>query len=93
MPLTMHPLYQKYDIEIPIAKGIWREFVTLPLFPELADEQIEYVIKGIREFDNQINYGGGRMNRYDMFPHIENCMTMAIRKRLYWHSFWEGDKK
>jgi len=54
MPLTMHPLYQKYDTEIPVAKRIWREFVTLPLFPELSDEQIEYVIECIKEFDNQI---------------------------------------
>lgn len=53
MPLTLHPLYQKYDTEIPVAKRIWREFVTLPLFPELSDEQMGYVIKCIKEFDNQ----------------------------------------
>lgn len=26
------------------------------------------------------------MDRYDMFPHIENCLTMTIREWLYFHN-------
>lgn len=55
MPLTLYPLYQRYDTDIPVAKRIWQVFVTLPLFPELSDEQIKYVILCIKEFDCQIN--------------------------------------
>ncbi|MBT9145434.1 MAG: hypothetical protein DDT42_01305 [candidate division WS2 bacterium] len=55
MPLTLYPLYQRYDTDISVAKRIWQEFVTLPLFSELLDVQIEYVIQCIKEFDSQIN--------------------------------------
>jgi len=55
MPLTMHPLYVKYDADLPVTKRIWREFVTLPLFPDLTDEEVDYVIACIREFDNGLN--------------------------------------
>ena len=34
---------------------IWDEYVVLPLFVELTDEEIEYVIDAIREFDGKQN--------------------------------------
>ena len=48
MPLTMHPLFYKYKNETPVADRIWKEFVTLPFFPDLKNEEIEYVINAIR---------------------------------------------
>jgi perosamine synthetase len=51
MPLPLHPLYQAYDQDIPVAKKLWTEFVTLPLFPELKDEELAYVVDALREFD------------------------------------------
>lgn len=53
MPITMHPLYLKYDTDLPVSKRIWKEFVTLPLFPDLKEDEIDYVIKCIKEFDNK----------------------------------------
>lgn len=50
MPLTMHPLFLKYKSETPTAYRIWRELVTLPLFPDLTDEEIEYVLSSIHSF-------------------------------------------
>lgn len=50
MPLTMHPLFMKYQTEAPIAASIWRELVTLPLFPDLTQEEIEYVISCIHSY-------------------------------------------
>jgi len=26
------------------------------------------------------------LNRYDIFPHFENCLNMTIREWLYWHN-------
>jgi len=51
MPLPLHPLYKHYDIDIEVAKSVWQEFVTLPLFPELTVEEINFVIESLREFD------------------------------------------
>ena len=33
----------------PVATGLRGEILSLPLYPELTDEQIEYVVSGIRE--------------------------------------------
>lgn len=50
MPLTMHPLFKEYRSETPVAEKIWHEFVTLPLFPGLKDEETKYVIECIGGF-------------------------------------------
>jgi|TARA_B100001964_G_C14209184_1_gene589625 perosamine synthetase len=50
MPLTMHPLFQKYKSETPVADKIWQEFVTLPLFPDLKDEEVDYVINTVKNY-------------------------------------------
>lgn len=52
MPVPLHPLYKDYDAKIPTAMKIWNEYVVLPLFIELTDEQIQYVIEKIKEFDH-----------------------------------------
>lgn len=44
MPLTMHPLFLKYRTETPVAYKIWKELVTLPLFPDLTDEEVSYIV-------------------------------------------------
>jgi perosamine synthetase len=54
MPLTLHPLYEEYDSDLPVSKRIWKEFVTLPLFPDLTNEEVDYVIACIREFDREL---------------------------------------
>ncbi|WP_223069519.1 DegT/DnrJ/EryC1/StrS family aminotransferase [Paenibacillus caui] len=43
LPLPMQPLFMKYASETPVASAVWRELVTLPLFPDLTQEEIEYV--------------------------------------------------
>jgi perosamine synthetase len=51
MPLTLHPLYKTYDCSLPIAKTVWTEFVSLPLFPELQEQEIDYILEALQEFD------------------------------------------
>lgn len=29
---------------------------------------------------------GNSMDRYDMFPHFENCLNMTLREWIYWHN-------
>lgn len=41
------------DISLPIAEIISKQSVCLPIFPELTDEQVQYVIDTVNEF-----YGG-----------------------------------
>jgi perosamine synthetase len=51
MPLPMHPLFRKYSGDIPIAARVWKTMVTLPLFPDLKDEEVDYVVSALTAFD------------------------------------------
>jgi perosamine synthetase len=53
MPLPLHPFYRDYNAKIPTAERIWDEYVVLPLYVELTDEEIQYVIDAIIEFDRR----------------------------------------
>jgi len=50
MPLTLHPLFKKYESDTPVAEKIWREFVTLPLHVDLTNEEIDFVIDSMWDF-------------------------------------------
>jgi len=51
MPVHLHPYYRRtYKGTLPIAEGIWQRLLTLPLYPDLTDEQVDYIIESILSF-------------------------------------------
>jgi len=52
MPVPLHPLFRQFTDPIPVAEQVWQTFVTLPLFPDLTDVEVDYVIEALREFDS-----------------------------------------
>jgi perosamine synthetase len=55
MPMTSHPLYSEFKNVTPVSDAVWEELVTLPLFPELEEEDVEYVIKKIHAYGKTLN--------------------------------------
>jgi len=53
LPLPFHPLFRDHDEPIPVAKEVWQTILTLPLFADMTDEEVDYVIDAIRQFDRQ----------------------------------------
>ena len=51
-PLTLQPLYKKYNIDCNIANTIWKEFLTLPSHADLTNEEVDFVIFHLRNFYN-----------------------------------------
>lgn len=51
MPLSMHPLFRSYDARVPVAERVWKNMITLPLFPDLKDTEIDYVVEALQDFD------------------------------------------
>jgi dTDP-4-amino-4,6-dideoxygalactose transaminase len=49
----MQPLFQKYDKDCTVAKEIWKSFITLPSHVDLTDEEINYVLDALQEFDSK----------------------------------------
>lgn len=52
VPTHMHPAYQAYrpDEGLPATERFFRQVLTLPLFPTLAESEIAQVIEGVRSF-------------------------------------------
>jgi perosamine synthetase len=49
-PNHMFKMYEPWYRELPVTQSIWKELVTLPLFPDLAEEDFELITSSIREF-------------------------------------------
>jgi len=54
VPLMLFPFFRKWDNECPAAKDIWQSFITLPLFADLTNEEIDYVINALVEFESNL---------------------------------------
>ncbi len=46
----MYEMYKKYYRELPVSEKIWKELVTLPLYPDLTEEDFELITGTIKEF-------------------------------------------
>jgi len=53
IPLHIQNAYIKLGFkkgDLPVTEKVAPEILSLPMFPELTEEQIEYVVKGMKEF-------------------------------------------
>lgn len=51
MPLNMHPLFKNIRSHVPVAERVWTTMITLPLFPDLTDAEVDYVVEALVQFD------------------------------------------
>ncbi len=42
-------MYEKYWGETPVSDRVWQEILTLPVFPDLTDQEVDYIIESILE--------------------------------------------
>ncbi len=53
LPLHMHPyyrdLYGYVPEDIPVAASLYNEIISLPLYPDMTDEEVHYVVDSIRD--------------------------------------------
>ena len=51
IPNHLYRMYRPYVREpLAVAEAVWKRLITLPLFPDLADEQQDYVVAAIRRY-------------------------------------------
>ncbi len=49
-PNHLYDMYKPYYRKLPITEGIWKKLITLPLYPGLAEEELDFVIESIKNF-------------------------------------------
>lgn len=53
MPLPLHPLFRGNTDSIPVARKVWESVLTLPLFADLTDVEVDYVCEALRDFERK----------------------------------------
>jgi dTDP-4-amino-4,6-dideoxygalactose transaminase len=48
----MQPLFKEYDIGCETAKRIWKTFITLPSHVDLIDEEVDYILNALENFQS-----------------------------------------
>ncbi|MBN1275019.1 DegT/DnrJ/EryC1/StrS family aminotransferase [Candidatus Woesearchaeota archaeon] len=54
MPVPHFSYYRQFKADTPVADRIWEQYVILPFYVDMTDEEIEYVIKHVKEFDDAL---------------------------------------
>jgi perosamine synthetase len=49
-PNHLYEMYKPYYRPLPVTETVWKRVLTLPLFPDLTDEQVGMIVEAIREF-------------------------------------------
>jgi perosamine synthetase len=50
IPNHLYEMYRPYRRTLPVAESVWKKIVTLPLFPDLTDLQIDKIVNAVRSF-------------------------------------------
>ena len=53
MPIHLQPYYKRSGVRLPMAEEVWPRLLTLPLYPDLTDGDVERVIDGVLEFGKE----------------------------------------
>ena len=58
IPSNRYEMYKACRGETPVAEALWKRLLTLPLYPDLTDEDFEQVVDGIRAFGREQGLNG-----------------------------------
>jgi len=50
IPNNHYDMYKSFRGETPISDSVWKKLLTLPLFPDLKGEEVDFIIQEIRKF-------------------------------------------
>jgi len=50
IPNNHYEMYRAFRGQTPISDSVWKKLLTLPLFPDLKNEEVDFIIREIREF-------------------------------------------
>jgi perosamine synthetase len=50
IPNHFFKMYRHLEPDVPVTERVWKEILTLPLFPDMTESQVEEVVDGVKEF-------------------------------------------
>lgn len=52
-PNHLYEMYKPFYRRLPVTESVWKKVVTLPLYPDLKEEDIQYIIQSVKEFKEE----------------------------------------
>ncbi len=52
-PNHLYEMYKPYYRELPVTETIWKNVMTLPLYPALTENDLIYIVNSVKEFFNK----------------------------------------
>ncbi|RMH56168.1 MAG: DegT/DnrJ/EryC1/StrS family aminotransferase [Candidatus Hydrogenedentota bacterium] len=49
-PNNLYPIYRHFEAPTPVCHRIWKTLLTIPLFPDLKDSEVDYIVSSIHDF-------------------------------------------
>jgi perosamine synthetase len=43
-------MFKEFRTSLPVTEMVWKKIITLPLYPDLTDDQIGMIVETIRNF-------------------------------------------
>lgn len=53
VPLPLHKLFKKYNKNVKNSLKIWKEIVSIPFFPDLKKQEVNYILDCLKSFDKK----------------------------------------
>ena len=50
IPNNLYDMYKEYKGHTPVSDSIWKKLLTLPLYPDLDDDDVKLIIDSVKEF-------------------------------------------
>lgn len=50
IPNHLHSFFKQYASKLPVTEQVWQEILTLPLYYDMSDKDVELVIDSVKEF-------------------------------------------
>ena len=50
MPIHLQPCYRGVKAIVPVANRIWKRMLTVPLYPDMTDDEVNKVVEVIRQY-------------------------------------------
>lgn len=50
IPNNQYDIYKQFRGETPVSDGVWKRLLTLPVYPDLKDNEVEFIADSILEF-------------------------------------------
>lgn len=57
IPCHLFSFYKRGGVNLPVAEKLYKQILTIPLFPDMTDSQVEYVVSAIKEWDKAMKWG------------------------------------